>query len=215
MGHRLKVIALSWVTVCTLGAMVSASAPAAQWHVSGTAFSGTETISGRLKSAAVIMNSFLPGGVTKVTSSCTGISSLGGTIFASNKDAATLFTFTGCQTTAPAGCVSPSMVTTKPVISEITTSGELVFDKFRPQTGSEFFSVSLSGSACEGIFHFLGSVRGLVISPGTESTEKGLSFTNATGSELKFAKEPATLTLEAGFSLLGANKGLVWSAKTS
>lgn len=214
-----RVLLLGVIAACALSAAGSASA--AQWHISGTTFSGTETVSSKIKTGTtMVLTSTLPGGA-KVLIACKGISTNKGLIFLNNKDSVESILFKECSVSEPINCkLSPSEekeIITNPLLTEISTDGALVFDRFTPLTGvtGEFVPISLLGSSCEGLYKLTGTANGLVIAPDTESVEKEIQFSSTTGSTLKLGAQAATLTGTAVYSLSGTRKGLVWSAKTS
>jgi hypothetical protein len=211
---KIRVILLGVVAACALSALASASASAAkpQWFIGGAEFHGTETVTAKAETAFTLTSS-LTGGA-KVVISCTGINAPKSEIFKDNEDASEKIVFTTCTVTEPAKCVVPASITT----SKIATLGQEagtseVFDKFSPSGTETFVTIPVTGCAGEGNYAVKGTARCAEAAPATETTSKNCAFTTTSGNSLKFGINTAALAGTVSFTLIGANKGKVWSGK--
>jgi hypothetical protein len=198
--------------VTTISA-ASASA-AGQWWVSGTKFSGTEEVTGHLKTGTeATLKSMLPGG-EEIESESPKISGKKGDLFGNNKGLAEEITFLETTMIRPLPCSTESSLVIKPVVAELVVEGTKVFDLMTPKSGTEFATGTLTGCAAEGKYKATGQTRCEVQAPNTEAEDKLCLFSAATvgGVALKFGTEPATFTAELEILLVKKQK---WSAKES
>jgi hypothetical protein len=223
MSSRIRSGGMCIVAMLVLWLMVSASASARQFKISGKTFTGTESITITILSANLIFKSFLPGHVEPVEVTCKAIAVPGGKIFANFKFSDEKLVFSSCAITKPAACklvnAAGEVVT---VIETVGVSGEVqeegsptkLFFRFKPTTLTEekefFTNIRIGQCAGEGIFKVIGSGR-CELTATTEVVLNGCNFTATSGSSFKLGKETAELLGLVGLTLTGVNKGLVWS----
>jgi hypothetical protein len=210
-----RIVALAAVAALAIVAFASASASAATWTVEGkTLTEGTANglaVNATLKkeSTAVLKGEVL-GQEFLLTS--TKLTSLNGLIYQElpgvAKDEGVL-EFSELTLDKPAGCkVKGGVVKTKQLTSELVPhpkgEGEegnnRGYDKFFPEEGEVFTTITLEGCAAAGPYNVKGVVYGQGEAWGTEKAEQPLTFSptvNSTlGGSLTLGVKPATLTAE-------------------
>lgn len=223
MSSRIRSGGMCIVAMLVLGLMVSASASARQFKISGKTFTGTEGITTTILSTNLVFKSFLPGHVEQVEVTCKALAIPGGKIFANFKFSDEKLVFSSCAITKPATCklvnTAGEVVT---VIETVAVSGEILeegspakfFFKFKPTTLTEekefFTNIHIGQCAGEGTFKVIGFGR-CEMAGTTEVLLNGCTFTATSGSSFKLGKETAELLGLVGLTLTGVNKGLIWS----
>jgi hypothetical protein len=223
--RSLKVLGLAVVAVLALSAVMASAASAKQWYVNGSAtpLAGSETVS--CKTATGFTLTSKVGEITLVLKA-TGVECLAGSKIENSGglgiDSGTL-KFTGVTVEKPKNCsVSGGSITTNALNTELivpagdTTNG---YDLFKPATGSEFVTVSITGGTCAvaGNYPVKGEIAGKGNTWGTELVEQPLAFSptidGVTGKKLTFGGEPATMEGTALNLLSGANVGKKFGGK--
>lgn len=150
---------------------------------------------------------------SKVTITATTLSSSSGTIFQEGtlaKDSGIL-EFSGLSVDEPAGCKVKSPIKTKELTSELVdhAGNEHAYDKFFPETGEVFATVTIEGCAIAGSYNVKGKVYGEANKWATPAAKQPLAFSPAInttlGGELTLGTKPAELTLE-GVNTLESGK---------
>jgi hypothetical protein len=198
--HRLFLAATLVVFVAGMVASASASA-AGQWYISGSAFSGTESVAIKADGSSTISTTITG---TKTTLTCTSATDTG-TITGGSKDTAEALKFSGCTISEPAGCKVASSLTTAKLTSELVEEGGQIYDQVQPSSGTTVLTLTITECALEGAYRLTGSVRCLASE--VEEVAAACEFSSSSGSKLKAGSSEATFVSTTETTLTGANAG--------
>lgn len=122
-----------------------------------------------------------------------------------------VLSFSELTVTKPAGCAATSPLKSKSLKTELAESSGTLYDKFVPAEGETLANVVITGCVIAGTYSVNGSVYAQTEPIYTELSSQPLTFSKAineaAGGSMTIAKEPATLTGEATFSLSGTYSG--------
>jgi hypothetical protein len=200
--------------------VVCVSAPslalARQYKVSGSNFTGTESLILKLLSAKLKIESKFPGGET-VEIACGAVAASGATILESFRSSAEKINLSSCDVVSPPACELINLkeepittITTSAVKGTVEEEAGKLFINFVPTVGSTLATILIANCDGEGTYKLTGDVR-CVMETNTEDILKACDFNAGSGSGLEFGAEPADLIATVGFLLGGPKKGLVWS----
>lgn len=222
---RLSKLGIGLMAVLAIAAVTASSAfagtvtQASTWKVgeAGTALKSGESRAAKCHleeegaGGKAKLNAQAFGGLIQVELTATGIECVEATInqttvggVAMAEDAGKI-RFTGVSVMEPAECTVPSTLTTNKLKTKIEmhsgsgAEGEIVFDRFEPETGNVFIEIPFSNCAIAGNQPVEGSVYGQSgLKTGQLSAQQTLTFSSAVnttaGGTLQFAGEPASLT---------------------
>ena len=145
MRSKSRSVLVALVAVLALGTVASASASAAEWHVGGSALTGSaELASATGLSEAITLSS---AGVTITCSS--GLELKSADIAAKNGGKIEHLLFKGCLISAPCA-LSSTTIETKPLTLEAALGSKSPEDTLllKPTTGTVFAEFKISGTSC-------------------------------------------------------------------
>lgn len=222
----LGVLALASLSMAS-SAMVS-SASAAECKAGGTEFTVCYTVGSILELApaaeflatqeSTVAHVFKAnvGGVS-VTIECTAGTSVAKAASPGKTLTGALITFTGCTVTKPEHCaVNGGTIETEPILGTLSLVGGLLDILFEPESGTKFATLTLtsSGGTCSAAISG-GAVTGTqlctFLEPIETDEELHLFECAEAGSELKFAKNEATLQDEWEVLMLKPVEDALWS----
>jgi hypothetical protein len=202
------------VAICALSAVTASSALALpEWKVGGAALSGTETVEAAAETSFDFSSTLT--GSAKLLLLCASLKTVGASISGPRTDAVTLIRFSGCVIDEPSVCRIKKPLELKPVVTELFDEDTTeVWDLFKPTTGTEFTSFTVTGCSGEGIYKFAGTFCIKEIEPAIEAVTKlwsaGVPTLTEQACALKFGVNPLTLEGTTEFVLAGKNKGKAW-----
>lgn len=211
--RRMLLVALAVLGVTAFSA---SAAQAFEWEIEGTplsALGGEEEIVS--SGGPFVLKSKI--GLSNVTIQCNQqvVSPGNGAIFAGGTDAA-LVEFKGeCKVVGAAACtvVEPILAETE---TELFEAGGVLYDRFDP-VGEKFTTVVIQNCGLAGNFPVTGNIAGKTLGKGVYAVQQPLTFSpaisEASGTELKFGANKATLEGTALNELSGANAGAEWTAE--
>jgi hypothetical protein len=210
--RSLKLVGLAVVAVMAFGAVAANAASARSWNVNGSALSGS---TGVTCSGGPFTLGTEIGGLA-IQLHATGVECFSSVITSPGGGSETL-KFTGVKVEKPSTkCTVPGGdITTNPIrITFLEVPGRThLYLEVLPASGSEYFTLAISGCAIAGEYPFEGSIAGEGEVWGTELVEQPLNFSSAidsvTGHHLTFGGEAASLT---GTAKLKLTSGLKFGA---
>jgi hypothetical protein len=193
------------VIACLAITAVAASAAQANWFVNGVELSGSSTVTVKASESFTLKSKLLTREVILHASGLACATTGGCTIDTNHHNGSTgALKFEGVTVEKPAHCeIAGGTLTTTPLFDEVvekTVSGSTnTFDKFFPQSGTNFVTVTFAGSECAlkgDSAEIKGEVYGESNSFGTAAVNQPLKFNTASNgiSTLKLGTEAATLT---------------------
>jgi len=207
-SKRIELCLLVVFALCALTAP-AASAASPAWWVNGSllGLGATDAVAEAttVKTAFTIKS-------TVVSGECKVIKVKEGDIEGEKKAAVQSLVFSECvDLTDPTHCFTTGFSTKPLSIALEGTKGNLKL-KFKPTTGTEVFTITVTGSSCThaGTFHVTGTMTCTYPNVETEAERHELLFTNTSGSKLEVSGVELELV---GDDLFWLSSKLNWSAK--
>jgi hypothetical protein len=203
---KTKMIVSALFAVLAVSAAVTASAPA-QWMVNGANLVGNKKLA---TTAQVDKKGILTFGGLNIECNGTLLEGSSPEIRAPDAGFASSLTFTGCATTNQ-NCSVPANIGTVPILAKASLDGALAVKAvFRPETGTTFATINLSGQKCavSGVKPVTGDMETSVPTGQDERTLQLLETNQAATGLLQVASSAASLT---GSALLKLESGETWS----
>jgi hypothetical protein len=227
MRRTIKLFSMAAMAALALSAFVASAAQAGHtWEVGGALMgAGTSKTCQATADGTMTLKSEVLGEEFDITSTATATdgcriiqSGSGSTAVA--EDTAEKITFSGLTVDKPVGCSAASPITTVAMSSKIITVGSVAYTTFKPESGTTWFSLVLSGCAAAETYPMKGSLCLEMPQVGVFAVQQTIKASAAADTAcstdgLSFGGKPVILRGGVILELTGVDAGKSWGFTTT